>query len=63
MGKPYSDDLRERVVQTAYTRGLLLLGCGESAIRFCPPLCINAKQVETALQVLREILRGETARG
>jgi len=27
---------RETIVQTAFRRGLLLLGCGESAIRFCP---------------------------
>jgi 4-aminobutyrate aminotransferase len=43
---------RERIVQTAFRRGLLLLGCGECGIRFCPPLCITARQVETALQIL-----------
>ena len=36
--------------------GLLLLGAGDSAIRFCPPLCISAEQVETALQILGGIL-------
>ena len=36
------------------------LGCGESAIRFCPPLCISAEQVETALKLLREIIRENT---
>src|SRR5207245_4241033 len=29
---------REALVQAAFHAGLLLLGCGESAIRFCPPL-------------------------
>ena len=33
-----------------------VLGCGDSAIRFCPPLCITAQQVETALQILGGIL-------
>ncbi|MBV9121960.1 MAG: acetyl ornithine aminotransferase family protein [Planctomycetes bacterium] len=47
---------RDAVVQTAYRHGLLLLGCGESAIRFCPPLCISADQVETALTILAEVL-------
>src|SRR5207253_7492550 len=32
-------ELRDEIVQTAFQRGLLLLGCGESALRFCPPLC------------------------
>ena len=45
-------------MQTAFRQGLLLLGCGESAIRFCPPLCITAEQVETALGILDEVLAG-----
>lgn len=48
--------LRDEIVQTAYRRGLLLLGCGESAIRFCPPLCITAEQIDVALRILAEIL-------
>jgi 4-aminobutyrate aminotransferase len=48
--------LRDAVVQAAFQRGLLLLGCGESAIRFCPPLCVGADQVETALHILAEVL-------
>jgi 4-aminobutyrate aminotransferase len=47
---------REKVIQAAFHRGLLLLGCGDSAIRFCPPLCINAAQVTTALRILDEVL-------
>ena len=47
---------REKVIQTAFLRGLLLLGCGETAIRFCPPLCISAAQVETALNILDGVL-------
>jgi 4-aminobutyrate aminotransferase len=50
-------ELREAIVQAAFHRGLLLLGCGESAIRFCPPLCITAEQVDTALAILRDIIR------
>jgi 4-aminobutyrate aminotransferase len=48
--------LRDEVVQTAFRKGLLLLGAGESAIRFCPPLCISAEQVETALEILAQVL-------
>ncbi len=43
---------RDEVVQKAFRRGLLLLGCGESAIRFCPPLCVSAAQIDTALKIL-----------
>ena len=48
--------LRDQAIQTAFRRGLLLLGCGDSAIRFCPPLCVTAAQVETALKILDEVL-------
>jgi 4-aminobutyrate aminotransferase len=48
--------LREQAIQAAFRRGLLLLGCGDSAIRFCPPLCVTAVQVDTALKILDEVL-------
>src|SRR5262249_21311488 len=38
--------VRDRIVQAAFRQGLLLLGCGDAAIRFCPPLCVTAEQVE-----------------
>ena len=43
-------------MQSAFQHGLLLLGCGESAIRFCPPLCISSEQVDTALSILGKVL-------
>jgi 4-aminobutyrate aminotransferase len=47
---------REQVIQGAFQRGLLLLGCGEAALRFCPPLCITAEQVQTCLRILDGVL-------
>ena len=47
---------REKVIQAAFQRGLLLLGCGETAIRFCPPLCVTAEQVDDCLRVLDGVL-------
>src|SRR6266481_9356218 len=55
-GKTPDPATRDAMVQTAFHQGLLLLGAGDSAIRFCPPLCISAEQVETALQILGGIL-------
>jgi 4-aminobutyrate aminotransferase len=55
---PYTPDptLRDALVQSAFLHGLLLLGCGESAIRFCPPLCVTAEQVDRALEILAGLL-------
>jgi 4-aminobutyrate aminotransferase len=60
-GREHYSALRDQIVQAAFKKGLLLLGCGESALRFCPPLCITAGQVETCLRILDEII-GESAK-
>ena len=52
--------LRHALLDAAFHRGLLLLGCGRSAIRFCPALCVTADQIGTALAILDEVV-GATA--
>lgn len=47
---------RDRLVDQAFHQGLLLLGCGKAAIRFCPPLVITAAQIEVALDILNKLL-------
>jgi 4-aminobutyrate aminotransferase len=44
-------DLRGAVEGAAFRRGLLVLGCGENAIRMSPPLVFRRDQAETALEV------------
>jgi 4-aminobutyrate aminotransferase len=51
-----SAGVREKVIDGCFRRGLLLLGCGESAIRFCPALCVTAEQVLACLRILGEVL-------
>lgn len=48
--------LRDKIVDDAYYKGLLLLGCGESTIRFCPPLCLTAEEAETGLRILEGVI-------
>lgn len=45
-------DVRNRVVQEAFSRGLLVLGCGESTVRLSPPLVISRAQVDVAVEIL-----------
>jgi 4-aminobutyrate aminotransferase len=44
--------LRDRIVERAYQRQLLLLGCGKSAIRFAPALVISETEVDECLDKL-----------
>jgi 4-aminobutyrate aminotransferase len=48
--------LRDRILQEAFLRGLLLLGCGKAAIRFCPPLVIDSEQIKIALDIIADVL-------
>jgi len=56
--KNKAPQLRDRVVQAAFERGLLVLGCGENVLRLMPPLVIDADQADFALQVLEEVIGG-----
>ncbi len=48
---------RNTIVQKAFRRGLLILGCGESGIRLTPPLVVTKKEVDIALEILDRALR------
>jgi 4-aminobutyrate aminotransferase len=54
-GEP-APDLRDKIIDLAFHQGLLLLPCGPSTVRFCPPLCLTAGQVVTALRILEPVL-------
>jgi 4-aminobutyrate aminotransferase len=47
---------RDAIVEQSFYHGLLLLGCGKAAIRFCPPLVIDAAQIQTTLTILAAVL-------
>ncbi|MBW4634054.1 MAG: acetyl ornithine aminotransferase family protein [Iphinoe sp. HA4291-MV1] len=51
----FDPQLRDRILQEAFLRGLLLLSCGKAAIRFCPPLVIDSDQIQIALEILSEV--------
>jgi len=38
-------------MQRCFEKGLLLLSCGESTLRFCPPLIVTAEQTKTAVDI------------
>ena len=46
----------ESVQEAAFHRGLLTLECGESSLRFSPPLIIDESDVDTAVRVFAESL-------
>jgi 4-aminobutyrate aminotransferase len=47
---------RDRVIELAFERGILFLGCGPNTIRIAPPLITTEEQAEIAMDVLEECL-------
>ena len=46
---------RKTILQSAFDRGLILSGCGQSGIRFCPGLCVTAEEIDAAVKILSEV--------
>jgi 4-aminobutyrate aminotransferase len=49
--------LSHEVMEQAFKRGLLLLTCGTSTVRFCPPLVLTEAQVDEGLTIFEAALR------
>ena len=54
--KERATDERDKVVDAAFRRGLLLLGAGKNAVRFSPPLVLTREQADVAVRIFDEAL-------
>ncbi len=50
--KEKAPDLRDRLVERAFSKGLLVLGAGENTVRLSPPLLIDEEQADFAVRTL-----------
>ena len=54
--KEYAHDERDRIVELAFERGILFLGCGPSTVRISPPLVVSQDEADAAIDVLEECI-------
>jgi 4-aminobutyrate aminotransferase len=54
--KEYGVAERDRIIELAFERGLLFLGCGPSTIRLAPPLVVSQEEADVAVDVLEECI-------
>jgi 4-aminobutyrate aminotransferase len=54
--KEYAAAERDRVVELAFERGILFLGCGPSTLRISPPLVVTKDEADAAIEVLEEAI-------
>lgn len=55
--KERATDERNRAIQSAFARGLLLLGCGANNVRFCPALTVTREECDRAVELFEQTLR------
>lgn len=59
--KEPAHDEAERVTTECFRRGLLVLACGASSIRFAPPLVIPEAEADRALAIFADALRAASS--
>jgi len=55
--KTFAPKLVEEILQRCFYKGLLLLPCGESTVRFAPPLTIKRDHIDTALRIFGAVVK------
>jgi 4-aminobutyrate aminotransferase len=55
--KEPATEWRPLIIKRAFEKGLLLLGCGENSVRFCPSLTVKPGEVDTCLSIFEEALK------
>jgi len=55
--KERASDWRNEIVIRSFRKGLLLLGCGENTVRFCPALTATAEEIDLCLSLFGETVR------
>jgi 4-aminobutyrate aminotransferase len=51
-----AEKLRDRIVDLAFSMGLLTLGCGKSVIRIAPPLSVSREEVDEGMHILEQAI-------
>lgn len=49
-------EVAQAVVKACFERGLIVLGCGDKAVRLSPPLIVTKEQADLGLDILEEAL-------
>ncbi len=52
-----SAEERERAVLASFEKGLLLLGCGDRVIRFCPPLIVTKAEIDIGVEIFSSVVK------
>ncbi len=49
--------MRDKIIKKAYDKKVIILPCGNTSIRFRPPLIIEENEIDKGMDVLREVVK------
>ena len=55
--KERATDWRNQLIQNAFKKGLLMLGCGENTVRLCPALTVSSEEIDVCLEIFQTALQ------
>jgi 4-aminobutyrate aminotransferase len=55
-------EFRDRVLEESYRRGLILLPCGRSSLRYIPPLIVRREEIDEAIEIVDAAIRAARGR-
>ncbi len=55
--KEYATEFRNKLLDEAFERGLMLLAAGRASLRLAPPLVLTKEQAEVALEIFEDSLK------
>ena len=55
--KEPAKDWRAKLIESAFRKGFLILGCGENSIRLCPALSVSSKEVDQCLEIFEKAIQ------
>jgi 4-aminobutyrate aminotransferase len=58
--KERAPDLRDKIVNPCFERGLLVLGAGPNSIRLSPPLIVTKDQADFAAETIQQVIASTT---
>jgi len=50
-------EMRNKVREKCYEKGMIILPCGERSLRFRPTLTVTKKEIDLALSILADAFR------
>jgi len=50
-------DTRKNIIEESFKDGVMILGCGEKAVRFRPPVCVSENEIALGIAIIDNVIK------